>query len=57
MAALPSLPVRGRDAQLAVLDERLKQARDGIGSVWSLKAAQVWARHGCTRRRGPAPRA
>jgi hypothetical protein len=33
MAALPSLPVRGRDAQLAVLDERLKQARDGIGSV------------------------
>ena len=23
MAALPSLPVRGRDAQLAVLDERL----------------------------------
>ena len=41
MAALPSLPVRGRDAQLAVIDERLKQARDGIGSVWSLKAAQV----------------
>ena len=33
MAALPSLPVRGRDAQLAVLDERLKQARGGIGSV------------------------
>ena len=33
MAALPSLPVRGRDAQLAVIDERLKQARDGVGSV------------------------
>ena len=33
MAALPSLPIRGRDAQLAVIDERLEQARDGIGSV------------------------
>jgi DNA-binding CsgD family transcriptional regulator/tetratricopeptide (TPR) repeat protein len=33
MAAQASLPVRGRDAQLAVVDERLTQARDGRGSV------------------------
>jgi predicted ATPase len=33
MPAIPSLPVRGRDAQLASLEEDLERVRSGVGSV------------------------
>ncbi|HEY2299675.1 MAG TPA: LuxR C-terminal-related transcriptional regulator [Jatrophihabitans sp.] len=33
MAAIPSLPVRGRDAHLAVLDFALRQTAAGVGTV------------------------
>lgn len=33
MAAIPSLPVRGRDAHLAVLDRALRQTSAGVGTV------------------------
>jgi DNA-binding CsgD family transcriptional regulator/tetratricopeptide (TPR) repeat protein len=33
MPAIPSLPVRGRDAQLASLEEHLERVRSGVGSV------------------------
>lgn len=33
MPALPSLPVRGRDAELSSLEEHLERVRSGVGSV------------------------
>jgi predicted ATPase len=33
MTAIPSLPVRGRDSQIAVLEHGLQQALAGHGSV------------------------